>query len=83
MKSIECNDGDFVVREKRDKYKEFVLTVRVKGEYKHHEVHCVEEGRLLDRKYYIEEGRRFKTLEELINYYQEGKVCKWHILEIY
>ena len=82
LESINCTDGDFVVREKRDQWKEFVLTVRVKCEYKHHEIHCVEEGKSLNKKFYIEENRGFNTLEELIKYYQEGKVSNFEVFSI-
>ena len=76
MDSIACVDGDFIIRERRDRYNEFVLTIRVKSEYKHHEIHCTEERKLSDRQCYIEESRKFSKLEDLVKYYREPKVCK-------
>ena len=75
MESINCVDGDFVIRERRDKCKEYVLTVRVRGEYRHHEIHCTDNRSCDGKTYSIDGDQPFGTLEQLIGYYQASEVC--------
>lgn len=71
MENISCTKGDFAIRESQEVYNKFLLTVKMKNDYKNYEIHHQPPD-----EYYIEEGQTFKKLEDLVNHYQHNEVCR-------
>ena len=74
LEACHCEDGDFLVREHRKSHGKFVLTVKMADKIKHYEIHLEKEPNSNVKKYLIQRGNSFSTVEELISYHQENTV---------
>ena len=86
LEACHCENGDFLVREHRKSHGKFVLTVKVADKIKHYEIHLEKEPNSNAKRYLIQRGNSFSTVEELIKYHQEPTVSSnltnWYYAEI-